>query len=232
MKKLLLLFVVIFTYAYADEESLELSSSEEESIGELVTLLETKLNSTIFSDILVLINKTESRCPGIEEKLDKAVGEVGECLDDIDLGEDTICTVTRKNLEKCSEPITKILVDCLPEESKGLPILGIKILKAVLDQACNSTVEEILELLNACTLKKEFDYFDTCTSLKNTFQQYRDKVPSKSLVCSLMPNVKSCIKSHQEASCKNPVTRAVMVKFYDAIDIATASECQELNKVK
>lgn len=66
------------------------------------------------------------------------------CINNIELGENTFCSLLRNNLEKCAEPVKKLLVGCLPEESKGLPVMAIKIIKAVIDQACNSTVEEIL----------------------------------------------------------------------------------------
>lgn len=48
---------------------MEITSSEEEGFRELASFLETKLNSTILKDIVDLVNKTQSRCPGIEDKL-------------------------------------------------------------------------------------------------------------------------------------------------------------------
>lgn len=47
-----------------------LTSSEQESIRELATMLETKFNSTIITGLINLINKTKAHCPGIDEKLD------------------------------------------------------------------------------------------------------------------------------------------------------------------
>lgn len=72
------------------------------------------------------------------------VEQVGECVEDIDLGSDTFCSLIKKNFAKCSKPARDLITSCLPEESKGLPGLGEKIILAIIENACSSTVEEIL----------------------------------------------------------------------------------------
>lgn len=59
----------------------------------------------------------------------------------------------KKKFAKCTKLGRDLVVSCLPEKSKDLPILGEKIAFALIDQACNSTVEEILgEFLNRINL--------------------------------------------------------------------------------
>lgn len=65
-------------------------------------------------------------------------------MEEIEWGSDTFCTVIRKNFAKCTAPARELIVGCLPEKSKDLPMLAEKIVSALIDQACNSTVEEIV----------------------------------------------------------------------------------------
>lgn len=69
--------------------------------------------------------------------------EVESCLEEIELGSETFCNLIRKNFGKCTAPVRELVVGCLPEKSKELPVVGEKIMLAIIDQACNSTVEEI-----------------------------------------------------------------------------------------
>ncbi|KAJ8918634.1 hypothetical protein NQ315_013140 [Exocentrus adspersus] len=208
------------------------SSSSEEDLKSVASIVENKLNSTIITDMLALIEQTKKQCPDIQDKLDSTTDQVATCIDNIDLGSDTFCAIIRKNLGKCSEPVKKLLDGCLPEESKDLPAMGIKIISAIIDQACNSTVEEILELFNPCMMEKEFKSYEACTKVKDAVTEHKSKLPTKSLICSMLPNLTSCVKSHRDASCKNPVTKESLINFYEAIDTATASDCQEINKTK
>ncbi|XP_018568676.1 uncharacterized protein LOC111691275 [Anoplophora glabripennis] len=229
MNKFVLILLLTAACVHAEEES---SSSSESFLKSLANRFEEKLNPKILNKFIELSEKTKIQCPELEQTLDTTLEEVDNCIENTELGDNTLCSLLRNNLEKCLEPVKKTLVRCLPEESKGLPIMAIKIGKAVVDQACNSTVEEILELLNPCTRAKETLSYEACTKVRKIFREYKNKLPSKSLVCSLLPNIKSCDKFHQEASCKNPVTKSAMVNFFEAIDEATATECQDLNKTK
>lgn len=46
----------------------------------------------------------------------------------------------------------------------------------------------------------------------------------------MIPKTKLCAKDHQEASCKNPITRKAHLNFYEAIEDALKTTCEELNK--
>lgn len=70
--------------------------------------------------------------------------EIQTCLEEIELGSDTLCNLIRKNYGKCTKPARELIISCLPEKSKDLPVLGEKIILSIIDQTCNSTVEEIL----------------------------------------------------------------------------------------
>lgn len=48
----------------------ESSSSSEEDLKSLATLVENKLNLTVISDFIVLSERTKKKCPDLEEKLD------------------------------------------------------------------------------------------------------------------------------------------------------------------
>lgn len=139
-----------------------------------------------------------------------AIDGVSTCVENIELGSDTFCQLIRKNYAKCTKPIRDIVVGCLPPESRDLPLLGEKIIGAIIDQVCNSTVEEILgkfhngqtscnyvirfitkrkyallftELFNPCVMEKELDEVAQCGDIKKTFIQHKNELPSKSLIC-------------------------------------------------
>nr|XP_023023452.1 uncharacterized protein LOC111511653 [Leptinotarsa decemlineata] len=228
MKTFVLLAVFLFATSWA-EESKESSSLEEEDVKEIAKYVQDKFNSTIVFDIMTLIKKTEDKCPDIEEKLERAGEEIGECIEQIELGSETFCSLLRKNGQKCTKPGVEAIASCLPEESKELPAMLSKIIWVVIDQACNSTVEEILELFNPCVMNKEANKSPECTAVKDTIVSHKDQLPSKSLICSLVPKVKSCAAKH-EGGCTNPITKNANLHFQNAIEDAIKDDCDALNK--
>ncbi|CAG9834924.1 unnamed protein product [Diabrotica balteata] len=229
-------FIVLFAFAVAIGTThaaavSSSSSSSSEEVAELAQLLSKKFNTTIILDIVKMVEKAEDKCPNIEEKIEGVVDKVDQCMDEIELGSDTFCSLVKNNLAKCSKPLVDLITSCLPDESKDLPPMVQKIITAVVDEACHTTVEELLELLNPCIIDKEFVSVPACSEIKDVFVANRNKLPSKSLVCSMLPKVKTCVKGHVEASCKNPTTKRATLKFHEAIDNAIKSDCEALNKV-
>ncbi|XP_072388551.1 uncharacterized protein [Diabrotica undecimpunctata] len=228
MNKFIVLFafVVAIGTTNAAAVSSSSSSSSEEAIAEVAQMLSKRFNTTIILDIIKMVEKAQEKCPNIEEKIDDVVDKVDKCMDEIELGSDTFCSLVKNNLAKCSKPLVDLITSCLPDESKDLPVMGQKIITAVVDEACHTTVEELLELLNPCVIEKDFVSVPACSEVKDVFVANRNKLPSKSLVCSMLPKVKSCVKGHVEASCKNPTTKRATLKFHEAIDNAIKSDCK------
>lgn len=46
----------------------------------------------------------------------------------------------------------------------------------------------------------------------------------------MLPKVKKCAKDHEEATCKNPLTRQARLNFHEAIEDALKEDCDSLNK--
>ncbi|KAG5894171.1 hypothetical protein JTB14_001866 [Gonioctena quinquepunctata] len=228
MKRFVILAVFLFAFVHAD--SGESKSIEEEDIRELAVFVRDKFNITIINDLLRLGNMAKEKCPDIEDKAEKAVDEIGECITNIELGSETFCSLIRHNWKKCSKPGVDAVASCLPAESRDLPRMASKVILAVIDQACNSTVEQVLELFNPCMMEEDIDKFAECTDIITSLKEQRDKLPSKNLVCSLLPKMKGCRKAHQDASCKNPVTKQASARFSEAIEDATQEECETLNE--
>ncbi|KAG5894172.1 hypothetical protein JTB14_001867 [Gonioctena quinquepunctata] len=228
MKRFVILAVFLFAFANADSD--ELKSLEEEDIKELAELVRDKFNITIINDLLRLGHLAKEKCPDVEDKLEKAVDEIAECITSIELGSETFCSLIRHNWNKCSKPGLDAVASCLPAESRDLPRMASKVILAVIDQACNSTVEQILELFNPCLMEEDIDEFAECTEILTSFKEHKDKLPSKNLICSLLPKMKGCKKAHQDASCKNPVTKQASALFSEAIEDATQEECNTLNE--
>ncbi|XP_072388553.1 uncharacterized protein [Diabrotica undecimpunctata] len=212
------------------EDKKEDSSSSEENVREVAELLNKKFNTTLLLDMIKMADQTKAKCPDLEEKLDDVSEKIEKCVDDIELGSETFCSLIKKNLGKCSKPAIDLLASCLPEESKDLPVMLEKMLVAVVKQACSSTVEEVLELMNPCALEKDFASYPACREIKTVIDEHKNKLPSKSLICSTIPKVRNCAKAHIEASCQNTVTRQAALKFHDAIDAALKDDCDALNK--
>ncbi|XP_074026936.1 uncharacterized protein isoform X2 [Leptinotarsa decemlineata] len=211
-------------------ESNESSSLEEEDIKEIAEMVKEKFNSTIVFDVLRLAKLTKDKCPDVEEKAENALGEIAECISDIELGSETFCSLIRNNWEKCSKPGLDAVASCLPEESKDLPYMFSKIIAAIVDEACNSTVEEILELFNPCGFDDEDSReLPECNEIVSTVASYKDKLPSKNLICSMLPKMRKCGIAQNE-SCKNPITKRAGLHFQEAIESATKDDCDALNK--
>ncbi|CAG9834928.1 unnamed protein product [Diabrotica balteata] len=212
------------------EDKKEDSSSSEENVREVAELLNKKFNTTLLLDLIKMADQTKAKCPDLEEKLDEISDKIEKCVDDIELGSETFCSLIKNNLGKCTKPAIDLLASCLPEESKDLPVMLEKMLVAIVKQACSSTVEEVLELMNPCALEKDFISYPACREIKTVIDEHKNKLPSKSLICSTIPKVRNCAKAHIEGSCQNTVTRQAALKFHDAIDAALKDDCDALNK--
>ncbi|CAG9834927.1 unnamed protein product [Diabrotica balteata] len=228
MNKYLILAVLLVGAVLAKKE--DSSSSSEENVREVAEMLNKKFNTTLLLDVIKMAEKAKAKCPDLEEKLDDISEKIEKCVDDIELGSETFCSLVKNNLARCAKPAIDLIASCLPEESRDLPVLGQKIVVAVVKQACSSTVEEILELFNPCALEKDFASFPACREIKTVIDEHRNKLPSKSLICSTLPKVRNCAKAHIEASCQNTITRQAALKFHDAIDAALKDDCDALNK--
>ncbi|XP_028143500.1 uncharacterized protein LOC114337290 isoform X1 [Diabrotica virgifera virgifera] len=204
--------------------------SSEENVRELAEILNKKFNTTLLLDMIKMAEQTKAKCPDLEEKLDEVSEKIEKCVDDVELGSETFCSLINKNLVKCTKPAIDLIASCLPEESKDLPVMLEKMLAAVVKQACSSTVEEVLELMNPCALEKDFASYPACKEIKTVIDEHKNKLPSKSLICSTMPKVRNCAKAHIEGNCQNTITRQAALKFHDAIDAALKDDCDALNK--
>ncbi|XP_056632279.1 uncharacterized protein LOC130442184 [Diorhabda sublineata] len=223
MNKLVLTTILFAVLAFVNADS---SSSSEEDLKEIGNLLKEKFNITLLLDFLELGNQAKAKCPDIEEKMDNVVEQMGECAEQIELGDDTFCSLIKKNLKKCSKPVIDIITSCMPNESKDLPSIIEKAIIATVEQACQSTVEEILELFNPCYMQKDFIEFQPCADIRTTLVEQRNKLPSKSLVCSTIPKMRNCMKDHLEASCQNAITKRSSLKFQDAIWNSVKVDCK------
>ncbi|MFK9312061.1 hypothetical protein ACJEKH_26130, partial [Escherichia coli] len=65
-----------------------------------------------------------------------------------------------------------------------------KMIVGIIDQACQSTVEEILELFNPCGFNNDDEHIPACKEIMTAVDKYRNELPSKSLICSTVPKIK------------------------------------------
>ncbi|KAJ8986002.1 hypothetical protein NQ317_013886 [Molorchus minor] len=147
MKTIVLLLAIAFAVVVkGDGESSSSESGEMQvQIQEIADRIKSKFNITGVNELMLFINSTQSKCPDVEDRIESVAREISICLKSIDATSETFCSLARKNFARCAAPVSKALVDCIPEESKDLPGMFVKIIASVVDQACNSTVEQILE---------------------------------------------------------------------------------------
>ncbi|CAH1101388.1 unnamed protein product, partial [Psylliodes chrysocephalus] len=187
------------------------------------------MNTTILLDIITMGDKIKEKCPDIEDKIEHTMDRVGECVEAVDLGSDTFCSLIRKNFVKCMKPAKELITGCMPQESKDIPEMIEKMMMAMIDQACSSTVEEMLEMLNPCKMEKDPQTFPACKEVMTTMEQYKNKLPSKAMICQTMPKMRMCMKAVLDASCPNQITKNAHMKMQDAIDKAMKDDCDALN---
>ncbi|XP_056648333.1 uncharacterized protein LOC130452869 isoform X1 [Diorhabda sublineata] len=223
MKKLVLASVLFAILAYVNADR---SSSFEEDFKEIMNLLEEKINITVLSNFIVLGNKIRSKSLDIGEKMNTVEDQIEECIEEIDFRDETICSLLRKNLKKCSKPAIDLISYFLQENSKDFSSMVEKIIVVMVEQTCQSTVEEILELFNPCFMRRNFIDFQPCVEIKTSLDEFRHQVSYKSFFCSIIPKMRNCMKEHLQASCQNSITRRSSLKFQDAVWNSVKDDCK------
>ncbi|RZC36711.1 DUF1397 domain containing protein [Asbolus verrucosus] len=176
------------------------------------------------------LSKLEEHCPGVSEKLKDALVAFGECDDRVD-DSLTICDAIQSATLNCTQPLIKVVDDCLPEKAKGLPLLGIKSVLSVSDFLCKQNGEAIFELLNPCLwedLEESNEQINECEEkVTSKLKQHKDSIPSPSEVCSVVTSMRTCVRTRTEKTCKNAKTRNVAIGLYDAV----VAPCSSINQV-
>ncbi|CAH1101381.1 unnamed protein product [Psylliodes chrysocephalus] len=233
-------FVTVFMCALAltnakpshdkEEENDSSPKSDLSEFNKIAQYVNDEYNTTVLLDAVKMIEKINEKCPNIQTQIDSVGEEVHNCMVGVELGNDTLCHMVKTHLVRCLKPIGVVINTCLPEESKGLPILVEKMVQGLINQACESTVEEILELFNPCIFETDTEDVHACQEADAVIEEYRNKLPSKSLVCHTLPKARNCVKAMVEGSCKNPITQNSVLKFHDAAEHAIKEDCDVLNK--
>ncbi|VEN50423.1 unnamed protein product [Callosobruchus maculatus] len=220
MKLYLVFLCFAFVFVNAKEDS---SSSEEIDFNELRKFVGSR-NHEQLNQALDIYNKTKTKCPNIDEDAVEATKKAAECVEKLELGSDTVCTVIKKNFPKCTKPIIDLMTNCVDDEYKFALPLAIKIVTGFIDQACNSTVEEVLELFNPCVFDndEEEDKIEACKVLKE--KRNDERLMTKTEVCDLRPKGKECLKQ-LTATCKNPLTKKTVMDFHDVSEDIMDDEC-------
>ncbi|CAH1998222.1 unnamed protein product [Acanthoscelides obtectus] len=220
MKLYLLYLSIAVIFVNAKEDS---SSSEEIDFNELKKFVQSA-NHEKMTQALDLYNKTKSRCPNIDEDVMEATKKVAECVENVELGSDTVCSVIKKNFPKCTKPFVDVLINCLDEEFKFALPLGIKMITGFIDQACNSTVEEVLELFNPCIFDNdaEEEKIEACKLINEKSKD--DRLITKAEVCDLRPKGKECLKQLVQ-TCKSPITKKTVMDFHEVSEHIMDNEC-------
>ncbi|XP_023019884.1 uncharacterized protein [Leptinotarsa decemlineata] len=229
MKTFVIAVIFFHVYSFGDG-SIEDKWFEKEVIKNLAGLLKEKFNATHIFDVIKVAKTAQQKCPNIEGKLEGVLDSITECITDIEIGSDTFCSLIRKNWAKCSKPLFDEVTNCLPVESKDLPHMFGKALFAIVDQACNSTGEQIMELFNPCGFQEDIRIFQKCEDVWNLLMGHKTVLPSKNIVCSMLPKLKNCAMAHERSSCRNPITREGNNQFYEAVVGATKDDCDGENQ--
>ncbi|CAG9863956.1 unnamed protein product, partial [Phyllotreta striolata] len=206
--------------------------TSEEAVMEIKKMAQSiraKYNTTILLDLLKLADKVNEKCPHLEDKLDSVGEKVSACIENIELGSKTICTLVKENFMQCFKPVRDVMVSCMPEESKDLPVMVGKVIVALVNTACQSTVEEVLELFNPCQMQamhhENFSKTPACKQVKTAIVQHKNKLPSNSLICEILPKMHTCEEAVMQQVCKNSVTRNIVTKFHNAVENSLKTEC-------
>ncbi|RZC33796.1 hypothetical protein BDFB_011479, partial [Asbolus verrucosus] len=177
------------------------------------------------------LSELDEICPGVSEKLEDAVINFLECADKVD-DSLTICEAIQSATLNCTQPLIKLVDDCLPAKAKGLPSLGINSFRSVSEYLCKQSGESLFELLNPCLWEDAEDSSATA-QCERDLETRMDKfvngtsLPSTTEVCSFATSVRNCLKLDGEKSCKNQKTREVALGLVDAI----VAPCSAINEV-
>nr|CAH7736335.1 unnamed protein product [Callosobruchus chinensis] len=176
--------------------------------GELRKLVGST-NHEQLNQALDIYNKTKTKCPNIDDDAVEATKKAAECVENLELGSDTVCTVIKKNFPKCTKPIIDLMTNCVDDEYKFALPLAIKI---------------VTELFNPCIFDNdaEEDKIEACKVLKE--KRNYERLMTKTEVCDLRPKGKECLKQ-LTATCKNPLTKKTVMDFHDVSEDIMDEEC-------
>ncbi|CAG9863955.1 unnamed protein product, partial [Phyllotreta striolata] len=225
---ILAVFVLALAFTRADDAS---KDSIEDNIKDIVQAIGEKFNATFLEDVFAAGDKVKAKCPDIEDKMKNMLTSVGECADKITLGSDTFCSLIVKNFDECTKPMKEVMDACSPDESKDVPEMVLKMVKAVIVEACASTVEEMLELLNPCKMEGDPTKIEECKKVLKQMEDHKSQEVTKSLICQTMPKVRGCMKAVLDKSCSNAITKTIHNKMYQALEKSVKTECDAVNKV-
>ncbi|CAH1991376.1 unnamed protein product [Acanthoscelides obtectus] len=172
-----------------------------------------------------IFNKTQEKCPNLKTDAEDVLKKVGECVVKIEMGSKTICQVIKEKIPKCSKPIIDLITPCVEEQHQYLVRLTFKMVQALMDQACNSTVEELLELFNPCVIdveEEEENKFESCKRINEKMKD--DLIPTKEEMCKLKSDGYDCMKELTK-KCENPLTKKSSLDFAKVADDVLADMC-------
>lgn len=69
---------------------------------------------------------------------------IQDCVNDIDLDTETLCSTVKNNAVECLQPGVELFEKCLPKESNGIPSFVVRLLLAVADYFCKTDGEHLL----------------------------------------------------------------------------------------
>nr|CAI5827716.1 unnamed protein product [Callosobruchus analis] len=153
--------------------------------------------------------KTFSRRPKRSDVIEKVV----QCIEKTEIGSNTMCTTIGQNLPKCAKPIVDLLTPCVEEKYQYVLPLTLKLITGFVQGACDSTVEELLELLNPCVFdvdEEEENKIDSCKKINEKIKD--DTIPTKDELCGMKADGDDCITKLTD-TCKNPLTKKVSMRF-------------------
>ncbi|KAL3269578.1 hypothetical protein HHI36_008642 [Cryptolaemus montrouzieri] len=163
-------------------------------------------------------DKVEEVCPGSKTKIEDAIDELKSCADKIDQTQETSCSIAKNRLPKCMEPIIKVVRDCMPAESKGLPDFFMKSVLKGVEYICKTDGEHIFELGNMCLYKQNPTSMTCKRKFQMRMQTYQRNGGGIGVedVCSMMDYMKPCLKSHLSLSCGSTITQEAVLGIYEA----------------
>ncbi|CAH1101378.1 unnamed protein product [Psylliodes chrysocephalus] len=226
MKEFAVIFVVVLmaSTVYGKQEK----NADDNEIQKLVTaFLEQKASSlSVMNDIIEMVDKTKKNCPDLDVKLNATIAEVQKCTEEIKIGPNTICTILKTYVIQCTQPVRELMTSCLPQESKGLPLVLERIFITMIRQACSSTMEEFLEFFNPCQFSKSVSNFSSCQELTTVVESFKNKLPSKEFICSILPIMRNCSKDIHNTTCTNIITKTVFLNLHQALEDNTKDVCR------
>ncbi|XP_028146143.1 uncharacterized protein LOC114339675 [Diabrotica virgifera virgifera] len=185
----------------------------------------------VIKDLTREFDKHKDKCADIEKKMNDTIDDLANCIEDITIGDSTVCATAQRAIEKCAKPVIELVSGCLPDESKELPALAEGVVLAIWKQACASTVEQVLELFNPCQWKSfsSLEKIESCKAVPTEVESWdhSKQLPTTENICTLLPKIKKCSSDFHGQYCKNPVTLSSFAKFHKAIETETEKICHD-----